>query len=81
MSEQEEYLKTDSISNNIEPTESDKENFFKDLVKVMPMSVTLTTLDKQPEKSLLVPNLSSSYRQHCKLCMKQNTQKFTRIRF
>ena len=44
--------KSDSISNNIEPTESDKEEFFKDLAKVMPTSATLTTVDKKPEKSI-----------------------------
>ena len=78
ISEQEECLKTDSISNNIEPTESDKEEFFKDLAKVMPTSATLTTVDKN-QKNLLVPNLSSGYQQHYKLCMTQNTKNYQNL--
>ena len=42
--------KTDSTSINIEPTESDKEEFFSNLTKLMPTSATLTAVAKQPPK-------------------------------
>ena len=47
----EECSKTDSYSINVEPTESDKENFFSDLGKLKPTSAALTTVVKQLSES------------------------------
>ena len=46
----EQNAKTDSTSVNIEPTESDKEEFFSNLTKLMPKSATLTAVAKQSPK-------------------------------